>query len=260
MEVLNESDRIPLETGSENAVMKITCIIPANNEEGNIEKTVQTLASVLRHNNLAKNYEIIIVNDNSTDRTGDLADYLSNNNSSIKVIHIKGTPGFGNALKVGFKNATGDVLIPFMGDLSDDPKDIVKLIEKIEEGHDVVYGSRFIKGGRLEGYPFFKRISNRSFNNLVRLLLGVKETDVTNAFKAYRREVIEKIGIENIKSDNFDITLELPVKAQILGFSSVEVPVVWHGRIRGNSKLKLRMMGPLYIKRLISIFFLNRKS
>jgi len=138
-----------------------------------------------------------------------------------------------------------------MGDLSDDPEDIPKLVRKIEEGYDVVYGSRFIKGGFTEGYPRLKLIANRLFNNVVRLLFGIKHKDITNAFKAYRKEVLEEIG--NLEAEGFDLTIEIPLKAHILGFRSTEVPVNWYGRRKGEAKLKLSRNALVYGKRLLKL-------
>jgi uncharacterized protein (TIRG00374 family) len=153
--------------------------------------------------------------------------------------------------------ASGDALIPFMGDLSDDPADIPKLVGALEEGYDVAYGSRFTSGGQVDGYPPLKLFYNRSFNNLIRLAFGIRARDVTNAFTAYRREVIEEIGVENLESESFDLTAELPLRAHIHGFSSTEVPVSWRSRDAGVSKLNATRKGPLYLKRLAQMFVLG---
>ncbi|MCK4499994.1 flippase-like domain-containing protein, partial [Candidatus Babeliales bacterium] len=193
-----------------------------------------------------------LVNDNSIDNTPFIIDDFARNNSCIKAVHRTDTPGFGNAIKTGFKHATGDVIIPVMGDLSDDPRDIPKLVKKIEEGYDVVYGSRFIEGGTIDVYPTAKMFANRLFNNVVRLLFGMRQKDVTNAFKAYRKEVLDEIG--DIEASGFDLTVEIPMKAHILGFKSTEVPVAWHGRERGEANLKLSKNASLYGKRLLKMF------
>jgi len=237
--------------------MKVSIIIPAHNEGENLEKLMEHLITTLERRIETEDYEIIIVDDNSTDDTGKVADTLSQKNNRITVIHRKERLGFGNAVKTGLKRASGDVVIPVMGDLSDDPEDIPKLVRGIEEGYDIAYGSRFIRGGRVEGYSPLKMICNRSFNNLVRLLFGIKHKDITNAFKAYRKKVLDVVGIDSLKSKGFDLTVEIPLRAHLLGFSSVEVPVTWHGRERGASKLKLSRNGPLYGKRLLKMFILK---
>ncbi len=237
--------------------MKISCIIPAHNEGGNIKELVLTLVSTLARHSETKNYEIIIINDNSTDNTGEIANALAKENDRIKVVHRSVEPKFGNALKTGFKHAMGEVIIPVMGDLSDESADVPKLVRKIFEGYDVAYGSRFIPGGAAEDYSILKLIFNRTYNHLVRLLFGIHHRDITNAFKAYRREVLDEIGIDNLKSSNFDICVEIPVRAHLLGFKSAEVPVRWHSRKRGEAKLKISKNAPFYGKRLLDLFILR---
>jgi uncharacterized protein (TIRG00374 family) len=233
----------------------ISCIVPARNEEGNIAAVVDALSPVLSSSALIRDYEIIIVNDNSTDSTGRLIDSLAQKDRHINPVHRVTTPGFGNAIKTGIKAAKGDIIIPFMGDLSDNPGDIPRLVERIDAGYDVAYGSRFIDGGALNGYPRAKLIANRAFNNLVRLSFGIPYRDITNAFKAYRKDVLDEIGVDTLESSGFDLTVEIPIKAHILGFRSSEVPVQWYDRTSGEAKLKLSQNGSVYGKRFLSLFF-----
>ncbi len=235
----------------------ISIVIPSHNEEENLHDLLRELLPVLDEHVETRDYELVIVNDNSTDSTGSLIDYLSRTNPRIKAVHRNTSPGFGNAVKEGFRNASGDIVIPVMGDLSDDPKDIPKLVRKIHEGYDIAYGSRFIEGGATDGYPPVKMAANRAFNNLVRLLFGIKHKDITNAFKAYRKEVLESIGIDNLEANGFDLTVEIPMKAHIMGFSSAEVPVTWHDREKGEAKLKLSENATKYGKRLLKLFFIG---
>jgi glycosyltransferase involved in cell wall biosynthesis len=222
---------------------KISIIIPAHNEEENLLPLMEELIPVLLQYDETKDFEIVLVNDNSTDRTPAIIEELGKNNPSIRPVHRHTSPGFGNAVKEGMKNAIGDIIIPVMGDLSDDPHDIPKLVKKIE--------------GATEGYPATKMIANRAFNNSVRLLFGIRHKDITNAFKAYRKEVLEKIGIDNLESSGFDLTVEIPLKAHIMGFTSAEVPVTWNGRKRGEAKLKLSQNATKYGRRLLSLFFIG---
>jgi len=233
--------------------MNISLVIPLQNEEENLPELIKRLVPILKSSVETGEYELVLVNDNSTDGTATLIDRYAAENPKIRAVHRSIAPGFGNAIKEGFRHATGDIIIPFMGDLSDDPEDIVKLVQKIEEGYDVAYGSRFIKDGCASDYPPLKLIANRAFNNLARLLYGIGEKDVTNAFKAYRKEVLEEIG--ELEAEGFDLTVEIPLKAHIHGFKAGEVPVHWHGRTRGEAKLKLTKNGSLYGKRLLKLFF-----
>jgi uncharacterized protein (TIRG00374 family) len=233
----------------------ISCIVPARNEEGNIAAVLDALSPVLAGSPLIRDYEIIIVDDNSTDATGRLIDALARKDSHIRPVHRRSDPGFGNAIKSGMAEAKGDIIIPFMGDLSDNPRDIPRLVERIDQGYDIAYGSRFVEGGKLYDYPRAKRIANRAFNNLVRLSFGIPYRDITNAFKAYRKEVLDTLGIDNLESAGFDLTVEIPIKAHILGFRSSEVPVSWSDRTAGEAKLKLSRNGSIYGRRFLSLFF-----
>jgi uncharacterized protein (TIRG00374 family) len=236
---------------------KLSIVVPAHNEEENLPYLFEKLIPALEQYPETSNFEIVVVNDNSKDHTGEIIETFSKRDPRIKPVHRTTAPGFGNAIRTGFANATGDIIIPVMADLSDDPHDIPKLIRKINEGYDIAYGSRFCKGGATEGYPKMKMLANRAFNNSVRLTFGIRHKDVTNAFKAYRREVLDAIGIENIEANGFDLTVEIPLKAHILGFRSAEVPVTWSGRERGEAKLKLSQNGHRYGSRLLKMFFIG---
>lgn len=232
--------------------MKVSLVVPAHNEAGNLERLVERVRSTLAAADFTT--EIVLVDDNSTDETPAICDRLSETYPDVVVVHRADHPGFGNAIKAGLARASGDILIPFMGDLSDDPSDVPKLVAAIENGHDVAYGSRFVTGGRVEVYPPLKLLYNRAYNNLVRLLFGLSARDVTNAFSAYRREVIDEIGIENLDAEGFDLTVELPLRSHIMGFSSTEVPVSWRSREAGVSKLDATRKGPQYLRRLAYLF------
>ncbi|HON82446.1 MAG TPA: flippase-like domain-containing protein [Methanoregulaceae archaeon] len=233
----------------------LSCIIPARNEEGNIVRAIENLSKVLQASPSIPSYEIIPVDDNSTDSTGALIDNLAAGDSHVRPVHRTSSPGFGNAVKAGMREATGDIIVPFMGDLSDDPHDIPLLVEGIRKGYDIAYGSRFIEGGSLRGYSPKKMVANRAFNNLVRFAFGIPNRDITNAFKAYRKEVLDAIGVANLESSGFDLTVEIPVRAHILGFRSIEVPVHWTDRSAGEAKLKLSRNATVYGKRFLSLFF-----
>lgn len=234
--------------------MLVSLIVPAHNEEGNLRRLADRVRSELAVDSFNHDIEILLINDNSTDRTGEICDELAAEHSEVQVVHRAGDPGFGNALKTGFTAATGDVIVPFMGDLSDDPADIMNLVEAIENGYDIAYGSRFISGGSVDGYSGLKLFYNRAFNNTIRLLFGIQARDITNAFTAYHREVIDEIDPETLVAESFDITVELPLRAHIQGFRNTEVPVSWRSRDAGVSKLNATRKGPLYGKRLLKLF------
>ncbi len=226
---------------------ELTVIIPARNEEKNVGRAVGKVKSALDG---VANFEIIAVDDCSTDGTGRVLDRLSG--KRVRVVHRTEEPGFGNALRAGFSAARGKYVVSFMGDLSDDPRDLVGMLEVAREGYDVVIGSRFIQGSRIFGYPWTKLVANRLFNNLLAFSLGVPYRDLTNAFKMYRRELVGKMKIE---SSDFDITVEMPIKAIKLRARMVEVPVKWYGRKSGSPKWKLWRAGWIYFLRLLKTLF-----
>lgn len=234
---------------------EVSVVIPARNEEGNIPELLREVKEAFSDSGFS--YEIVLVDDNSTDSTPKICDRLSGSDRRVRCVHRLPPPGFGRAVKDGLKASKGKIVVLVMGDRSDQPKDIVAVVSKAREGVDVVYGSRFCAPGLVNDYPPQKMLSNRLFNNVARLLFSIPEKDITNAFKAYRREVLDAIGLDSIESKGFDITIELPVRACLLGFSKAEVPVHWIGRRAGFAKMNVLKVGLPYGIRLISL--LKRK-
>lgn len=228
--------------------MKISVVIPAHNEEDNIKETVNKVENSLKN----MKHEIIVLNDNSTDRTGNIVNEITNKIKTVKVVHREPPRGFGLTLRDGFKAATGDVIVPLMADLSDDPEDINKMIKKIEEGYDIVLGSRFLKESKIENYPKIKLIlGNRLFNIVFRFLYFSKFKDATNAFKAYRREVLDSM---KISSNGFSITIETVIKAMIKGYKITDVPVSWSNRTGGLPKMNFLKEGVYYGELLFKLW------
>jgi dolichol-phosphate mannosyltransferase len=155
-----------------------------------------------------------------------------------------GPHGFGRAIQKGLATASGDAVVIMMADESDDCRDVVRYWNALREGYDCVFGSRFMKGGGTIDYPWLKWVLNRQANLFIRLLFGIRLNDTTNAFKAYRREVIE--GCLPILSPHFNITVELPLKAIVRGYSWKVIPITWRNRRSGIAKLKIREMGSRY--------------
>lgn len=223
--------------------MKLSIVIPAHNEEENIGETIGGIIDEMVKEKI--DYEIIVVDDNSTDSTSKVLAEISNKHPNIKTVRRNPPKGFGRAIREGLMHAEGDVLATVMGDLSDDPTDIVRCFRKIEEGYDCVFGSRFINGSKVKDYPLVKLLINRLANNFVRALFFIKPNDITNAFKVYRREVIN--AIQPLQSLYFNITVEIPLKAIVRGFSYVQIPINWYGRKSGVSKLGIKEMGRKYL-------------
>jgi dolichol-phosphate mannosyltransferase len=231
--------------------MKLSVVIPAYNEEGSIAETVDRLMQVFEQFNI--NHELLIVNDNSKDNTLIILKQLSDKYPSLKYETNLGPNGFGYAVRYGLERFSGDCVAVMMADLSDDPYDLIKFYHKmVEENVDCVFGSRFIKGGKLIDYPFLKRIINRIANLIIRIVIGTRYNDTTNAFKLYKRHTIE--GIKPFLSPHFNLTIELPLKAIIRGFSYAVVPNSWTNRKSGVSKLKIGEMGSRYFFILMYCF------
>lgn len=235
--------------------MRVSLVIAAHNEEENIPRLLNKLIPVLVKYPETSDYEIIIIDDNSNDRTPEIVDSAASGNPRIKVIHLREQAGFGTAMKTGLSVCSGEILIPLKSDLSDHPDDIIKLVRKIEEGNDIAYGSREVTWSSVYPHSFKKIIANRLFNNVVRFLTGIPHRDITNSFKAYRREVIESIGVDSFESRGFDLTLELPLKAYIEGFQSADVQLPWNYPDLTEEKFKPAHNATLYGKRLLKIFY-----
>lgn len=222
--------------------MKLSVVIPAYNEEGSVGKTIKELyESLLKHN---IPHEIVVVNDNSKDSTENVLMQSGKDIPTLVYYTNKGLNGFGYAVRYGLERFQGDCVAVMMADLSDDPEDLVKYYRKMLEGYDCVFGSRFVKGGKVIGYPKVKKIINRVANLIVSLTVGIRYNDCTNAFKLYKRETIK--GIQPFLSPHFNLTLELPLKAIIRGYSYAVVPNSWTNRKHGESKLKIKEMGSRY--------------
>ena len=226
-----------------NPVKLFSVVIPAYNEEGSIAKTLESLTQTLDEAIIP--HEIVVVNDNSRDRTETILQDICRFNPRVRYINNYYPNGFGFAVRCGVENFSGDAVAIVMADSSDSPDDLVKYYYKLQEGYECVFGSRFIKGGKVIDYPIHKLWINRLANLFVQVLFGLKYNDTTNAFKAYRREVIA--GIFPLISHHFNLTVEMPLKAVIRGYSYTTIPISWRNRQTGVSKLKIKEMGSRYL-------------
>jgi len=221
----------------------LSIVIPAYNEEDCIVQTINTISQFLEQENI--DYEILVVNDNSKDKTEELLQQITSENTKLRYVNNYYPNGFGFAVRCGLENFTGDAVAVVMADSSDAPEDIVAYYHKIQEGYDCIFGSRFIKGGKVIDYPSHKLIINRLANLFIEILFGLNFNDTTNAFKIYRKEVIE--GISPLISHHFNLTVELPLKAIVRGYSYTTIPITWRNRTTGVSKLRLKEMGSRYL-------------
>jgi dolichol-phosphate mannosyltransferase len=224
-------------------VKTLSIVIPAYNEQDCIIETVQSISKILSEEEI--DYEILVVNDNSKDNTEKLLQQIDRQYINLRYINNYYPNGFGFAVRCGLENFTGDAVAVVMADSSDAPEDIIAYYHKLQEGYDCVFGSRFIKGGKVIDYPSYKFVVNRLANLFIQILFGLKFNDTTNAFKIYRREVID--GISPLVSPHFNLTVEMPLKAIVRGYSYTTIPIIWRNRTTGISKLKLKEMGSRYL-------------
>jgi dolichol-phosphate mannosyltransferase len=223
--------------------MKLSVVIPAHNEQDCLADTVTSLTATLDRASIE--HEIILVDDASTDGTGRVAERLAGADMRIRYLRSPYRNGFGFAVRAGLDVFSGDAVAIMMADLSDDPEDLVAYYRVLEAGYDCAFGSRFMPGGSAVQYPRPKLVMNRLVNVGIRTLFGHGYNDTTNAFKAYRREVIATV--QPLVSQHFNLTVEIPLKAVIRGHSYAIVPVRWRNRVAGTSKLRLQEMGSRYL-------------
>jgi dolichol-phosphate mannosyltransferase len=218
-------------------------VIPARDEEGCIASTVEHLHVELRLQNVP--HEIVVVDDDSTDATWTILESLKTHIPSLRPVQNPAPRGFGRAIACGLDHMKGDAVVVMMADESDDCRDVVRYWNKLNEGYDCVFGSRFVRGGGVIDYPKIKLFLNRLANSFLRMLFRIKLNDTTNAFKAYRREVIN--GCRPLLAAHFNITVELPLKAIVRGYSWTTIPITWRNRRTGEAKLKIKEMGSRYL-------------
>jgi dolichol-phosphate mannosyltransferase len=236
--------------------LRLSVVIPAHDEAEGIADTVTALAVTLTAERIP--HEILVVDDASTDGTAAVVSEVSTRYPSVRCIRSHLPPGFGHAVRAGLDHYNGDAVAIFMADQSDAPSDLVSYHRVLMEGYDCAFGSRFVKGGRAQGYPLLKLAINRIVNLGIRLMFRHGYNDTTNAFKAYRREVID--NARPLLSNHFNLTVEIPLKAITRGHSFEVVPISWSNRRSGVSKLRLNEMGSRYMFIVLYVFFEHHLS
>lgn len=225
--------------------MKLSVVIPAHNEAESIAATLLHLETYLAQHHIER--EILVINDNSSDGTESILQQFSAEYPTIRYLNNTPPNGFGFAVRKGLEHFSGEVVAVYMADASDRVEDLLAYYQVLCEDKtvDCVFGSRFIKGGKTLDYPWFKLRINRLANTFIKVAFGLPYNDITNAFKIYRREVIQ--GVQPLLSHHFNLTVELPLKAIVRGYRYQVIPIYWTNRAQGQSKLKIKEMGSRYL-------------
>lgn len=224
--------------------MKTNIVIPTYNEKDNLAKLVSAIFALK-----IEDLYIIIVDDNSPDGTGKIADNLSTE-FPLAVIHREGKLGLGSAYIAGFKKAlanNSELIFEMDADFSHDPQDIPLLISAIKNGADVAIGSRRIKGGNVKGWNWLRNLESISAMTFARIILNLKTKDITAGFRCYRSTVLENINFNKIKSNGYAFQEEMIYICEKKGFKIKEVPVTFVDRVEGHSKLGWRDIFEFFI-------------
>jgi dolichol-phosphate mannosyltransferase len=217
-------------------------VIPARDEQDSLPHTVSDIHETFRQAGVP--HEIVVVDDGSRDRTWAVLQELKQKIPTLNPVQNSGPHGFGQAVIYGLNHIRGDACAIMMADASDSPEDAIRYWRLLNEGWECVFGSRFVKGGEVIDYPRLKLAVNRLANFLVRVGFNIPLNDTTNAFKAYRRNVIE--GCRPFLASHFNLTVEIPLKAIVRGYSWTVTPISWRNRKYGEAKLKIKEMGSRY--------------
>lgn len=236
--------------------MKLSVVMPAQNEEGSVGGTVEGVVAVLEREEV--DYEVVVVNDDSDDSTEAVVNAIGAENPRVRCHRSHYERGFGMAIRAGLDVFEGDAVVIVMADASDDPEDLVKYHRLLADGWDCAFGSRFMPGAHVYDYPGLKLTINRLANWFIRVLFRHGYNDTTNAFKGYRREVIETI--QPLLSKHFNLTVEMPLKAIVRGHSYAVIPTDWTNRAAGVAKLKMKEMGSRYLFIVLYVWLENALS
>ena len=230
--------------------MKLSVVMPAHNEEDSTVEVVGSLVQTLTAEEI--DHEVIVVNDNSTDQTEAVLQDIQRLYPTLRYVNNEPPAGFGLAIRKGLEHFSGEAVAIVMGDGSDSPKDVARCFRELQKGYDCVFGSRFIKGGRITNYPPHKLLLNRLGNYLIRVLFTLDYNDITNGFKLYRREVIA--ACQPLISKHFNINIELPLKAIAQGYKYAVIPISYTDRTAGISKFKIKEISVPYLLTIVYIY------
>jgi len=215
----------------------VSVIVPTYNERENLPILIETINKVFVEEKIVG--EIVIIDDNSPDGTGQLAEHLRRKYKFLRVIHRPSKLGLGSAYREGFRAAEGKLLFTMDADLSHDPAYMPQFIERAEHA-DVVIGSRYVEGGGIIGWGLYRKLVSKIANFLAGIVVGADVNDITSGYRAYRKEVLEKVPLEEIQSSGYAFQLEILYEIRKKGFKIDSVPIVFTDRRKGRSKLGMR--------------------
>jgi dolichol-phosphate mannosyltransferase len=229
--------------------VKLSVVIPARNEALNISGTLNGIMERLNRSGIA--HEIVVVDDGSTDATASVVEECAISDPRVRYVRNASPHGFGRAVRKGIEAVTGDAVVICMADGSDDPDDVLRYYQILKDEAECAFGSRFVRGASVHEYPRFKLVINRVANLFIKALFGLKYNDVTNAFKGYRTYVLQ--GCQPLLSPHFNLTVELPLKAVVRGYSYKVIPISWRSRRHGVSALHLEEQGSRYLYIVLNV-------
>ncbi len=230
--------------------MKTSLIIPFKNEVDYAELTMNTAYVYLSEREI--DFELVAVDD-SSDGTWEILQSFAGLHQNVVAVRGGDPPGYGKALQKGFSVATGDILIPFNGDLSDSLDDVMSYIRLIEEGYEMVFGSRFMAGAKVTDSTAVKGVVSQLGNGFLRILFGTSCSDITNSFKAYRKSVLEEI---QPTANGYNIGMEIALNGIRKKYKYTTIPVTWSGRKYGRSKMSMLKVIPKYLSTALNVRFL----
>jgi len=220
--------------------MRATVCLPTYDERANLERMLRSLGEVLREGD-----RVLVIDDNSPDGTGRLADELAGELPFVSVLHRPRKEGLGPAYLAGFRRALengAELVLEMDCDFSHDPSDVPRLIAAAEEGADVVLGSRYVAGGRVGNWGLVRRAISRGGSLYTALFLQMGVKDPTGGFKCFRRRVLETIEPETITAKGYAFQIEATYRAKRAGFRVVEIPITFDDRVSGTSKMSRRIV------------------
>jgi dolichol-phosphate mannosyltransferase len=220
--------------------MRATVCLPTYDERANLERMLRSLGEVLREGD-----RVLVIDDNSPDGTGQLADELARELPFVSVLHRPEKQGLGPAYLDGFRRALDDgaeLVLEMDCDFSHDPKDVPRLIAAAEDGADVVLGSRYVRGGRVGNWGLLRRAISRGGSLYTALFLHMGVKDPTGGFKCFRRRVLETIDPDTITAKGYAFQIEATYRAKRAGFRVVEIPITFDDRVSGTSKMSRRIV------------------